>query len=163
MTRHVTPISGLFSMQVPGLSLGQHQNKEELLAMFEPAGFSPPGVAQAIKHMRKQSFRSDRGRGRGWGERATRGGAKKIGVVIMERDPADPEATLIEAQRARDEVRTWGGGGVGVRWGGEWVGHRPVWLGWVGGMDCWDKGGKVGVTLVGWVGGVGGRGGPTRR
>ena len=50
-------------------------------------------VPRVIKYMRKQSF---------MGERGTRGGAKNIGVVIIDSNSPDLEATALEAQKARE-------------------------------------------------------------
>ena len=77
----------------PGLSLQSKQDKETLLELFEPIQYQAATVPRAIKYMRKESFR---------GERGTRGGAKKIGVVIIDNNSPDQQITALESQKARE-------------------------------------------------------------
>ena len=81
-------------LAVPGLSLQSGQDKQVLLDMFEPIEYQAATVPKIIKYMRKESFKG--------GARATRGGAKKIGVIIIDSNSADQQTTALEAQKARE-------------------------------------------------------------
>ena len=79
-------------LAVPGLNLQSGQDKKKLLEMFD-FEYQAAIVPRVIKYMRKSSF---------MGERGTRGGAKNIGVVIIDSNSPDLEATALEAQKARE-------------------------------------------------------------